>query len=157
LKPISPLVITLWVVASALVGFGYSQWAVNNGLEIPISAIALSLSTALIGIILFVMAVPIWKYKRNLVKVSDNKPKLLPVNPFYAVRVLTLAKAAAITSGMFIGWHAGVVIKQLTAPVVVQESMTSNITAIIASVFLLVVAFVVEQICKLPSDKTKDV
>jgi uncharacterized protein HemY len=71
--------------------------------------------------------------------------------------VLTLAKAAAITSGMFIGWHGGVVIKQLTAPVVVQESMTSNITAIIAAVFLLVVAFVVEQICKLPSDKTKDV
>ena len=149
--------ITLWVVASALVGFGYSQWAVNNGLEIPISAIALSLSTALIGIILLAMVVPIWKYKRNLVKVSTNKPKALPVNPFYAVRVLTLAKASAITSGMFIGWHAGVIIKQLTAPVVVQEAMSTNITAIIAAVFLLVAAFVVEQICKLPSDKTKDV
>jgi hypothetical protein len=157
LKPISPLVITLWVVASALIGFGYSQWAVNNGLEIPISGITLSLSTALIGFILFVMAVPIWKYKRNLVKVSANQPKLLPVNPFYAVRVLTLAKAAAITSGIFIGWHAGVIIKQLTAPVVVQEAMSTNITALIAAVFLLVVAFVVEQICKLPNDKTKDV
>ena len=149
--------ITLWVVASALIGFGYSQWAVNNGLEIPISGITLSLSTALIGFILFVMAVPIWKYKRNLVKVSANQPKLLPVNPFYAVRVLTLAKAAAITSGIFIGWHAGVIIKQLTAPVVVQEAMSTNITALIAAVFLLVVAFVVEQICKLPNDKTKDV
>ena len=155
MKPISPLIIALWAIASAVIGFGYSQWAVNNGLEVPISTPTLGISISVIAIVLLVMVVPIWKYKRSLTKPSAVK--LIPVNPFYAVRVLLLAKAAAITSAVFLGWHAGVLVKQFTAPVVVADATTLNISAASTSVFLLVVAFVVEQICKLPNDKNKDV
>ena len=155
MKPISPLIIALWAIASAVIGFGYSQWAVNNGLEVPISTPTLGISISFIAIVLLVMVVPIWKYKRSLTKPSAVK--LIPVNPFYAVRVLLLAKAAAITSAVFLGWHAGVLVKQFTAPVVVADATTLNISAASTSVFLLVVAFVVEQICKLPNDKNKDV
>jgi hypothetical protein len=155
LKPISPLVITLWFLISGILGFGYSTYAVNNGLEVPISGITLALSTALIAVILLGLAVPIWKYKRSITKViTVSKP--LPVNPFYAVRVLLLSKAAAITGAIFIGWHAGVLVKQLTAPVVVIDATTPNITALGSAVLLLVVGLIVEQICKLPSDKSKD-
>jgi len=155
LKPISPLIITVWVLVSGITGFGYSTYAVNNGLEVPISGITLALSTALIAVVLLGLAVPIWKYKRSITKaVTTSKP--LPVNPFYAVRVLLLSKAAAITAAMFIGWHAGVLVKQFTAPVVVSDATTPNITALIAAVLLLIVGFVVEQICKLPSGKSKD-
>lgn len=155
MKPISPLITALWAIASAAIGFGYSQWAANNGLEVPISTPTLGISISVIAIVLLVMVVPIWKYKRNLTKPSAVK--LIPVNPFYAVRVLLLAKAAAITSAVFLGWHVGVLVKQFTAPVVVADATTLNISAAATSVFLLVVAFVVEQICKLPSDKNKDV
>lgn len=155
MKPISPLIITAWVLVSGIVGFGYSTFAVNNGLEVPISGITLALSTALIAVVLLGLSVPIWKYKRTITKaLTTSKP--LPVNPFYAVRVLLLSKAAAITGAMFIGWHAGVLVKQFTAPVVVTHATTPNITALVAAVLLLIVGFVVEQICKLPSDKSKD-
>jgi hypothetical protein len=155
LKPISPLIITAWVLVSGIVGFGYSTFAVNNGLEVPISGITLALSTALIAVVLLGLAVPIWKYKRTITKaLTTSKP--LPVNPFYAVRVLLLSKAAAITGAMFIGWHAGVLVKQFTAPVVVTDATTPNITALVAAVLLLIVGFIVEQVCKLPSDKSKD-
>ena len=155
MKPISPLVITLWFLVSGIIGFGYSTFAVNNGLEVPISGITLALSTSLIAVILLGLSVPIRKYKRSITKVvTVGKP--LPVNPFYAVRVLLLSKAAAITGAMFIGWHAGVLVKQLTAPVVVIDATTPNITALVSAVLLLVVGFIVEQICKLPSDKSKD-
>jgi hypothetical protein len=155
LKPISPLIITAWVLVSGIVGFGYSTFAVNNGLEVPISGITLALSTALIAVVLLGLAVPIWKYKRTITKaLTTSKP--LPVNPFYAVRVLLLSKAAAITGAMLIGWHAGVLVKQFTAPVVVTDATTPNITALMAAALLLIVGFVVEQICKLPSDKSKD-
>ena len=154
MKPISPLIITAWVLVSGIVGFGYSTFAVNNGLEVPISGITLALSTALIAVVLLGLAVPIWKYKRTITKaLTTSKP--LPVNPFYAVRVLLLSKAAAITGAMLIGWHAGVLVKQFTAPVVVTDATTPNITALVAAVLLLIVGFVVEQICKLPSDKSK--
>jgi cytochrome c oxidase assembly factor CtaG len=146
--------IILWALASGVIAFGYSIWAVNNGLEVPISGATLGLSIAVIAIILLALAVPIWKYKRNLIKATDLKPnRNLPVNPFYAVKVLTLAKASAITAAMFLGWHAGVLVKQLTAPVVVPEAMTLNITALVSAVFLLIAAFLVEQVCKLPDDK----
>ena len=155
MKPISPLIIAVCVLVSGIVGFGYSTFAVNNGLEVPISGITLALSTALIAVVLLGLAVPIWKYKRSITKaLTTSKP--LPVNPFYAVRVLLLSKAAAITAAMFIGWHAGVLVKQFTAPVVVTDATTPNITALVAAVLLLIVGFVVEQICKLPSDKSKD-
>jgi len=155
LKPISPLIITAWVLVSGIVGFGYSTFAVNNGLEVPISGITLALSTALIAVVLLGLAVPIWKYKRTITKaLTTSKP--LPVNPFYAVRVLLLSKAAAITGAMLIGWHAGVLAKQFTAPVVVTDATSPNITALVAAVLLLIIGFVVEQICKLPSDKSKD-
>ena len=155
MKPISPLVITLWFLGSGILGFGYSTYAVNNGLEVPISGITLALSTALIAVILLGLALPIWKYKRSITKViTVSKP--LPVNPFYAVRVLLLSKAAAITGAMFIGWHAGVLVKQFTAPVVVIDATTPNITALASAVLLLIVGIIVEQVCKLPSDKSKD-
>jgi hypothetical protein len=155
LKPISPLVISLWFLVSGILGFGYSTYAVNNGLEVPISGITLALSTALIAVILLGLALPIWKYKRSITKViTVSKP--LPVNPFYAVRVLLLYKAAAITGAMFIGWHAGVLVKQFTAPVVVIDATTPNITALVSAVLLLIVGIIVEQVCKLPSDKSKD-
>jgi hypothetical protein len=155
LKPISPLIITAWVLVSGIVGFGYSTFAVNNGLEVPISGITLSISTAFIAVILLGLAVPIWKYKRSITKaLTTSKP--LPVNPFYAVRVLLLSKAAAITGAMLIGWHAGVLVKQFTAPVVVIDATTPNITALVAAVLLLIVGFIVEQVCKLPGDKSKD-
>ena len=155
MKPISPLVITLWFLISGILGFGYSTYAVNNGFEVPISGITLALSTALIAVILLGLALPIWKYKRSITKViTVSKP--LPVNPFYAVRVLLLSKAAAITGAMFIGWHSGVLVKQFTAPVVVIDATTPNITALVSAVLLLIVGIIVEQVCKLPSDKSKD-
>ena len=156
MKPISPLFIAAWVLVSGSIGFGYSTFAVNNGLEVPISGITLALSTALIVAVLLGLAVPIWKYKRNLIKLATSTNKLLPVNPFYAVRVLLLSKAAAITGAMLIGWHAGVLVKQFTAPVVVIDATTPNITALVAAVLLLITGFIVEQACKLPSDKSKD-
>ena len=156
MKPISPIVIVLWAIAAGVISFGYSTYAVNNGLEIPITGIALSISTVLIAVILLALVVPIWKYKRNLIKLATSTKKLLPVNPFYAVRVLLLSKAAAITGAIFIGWHAGVLVKQFTAPVVVTDATTPNVTALVAAVLLLIAGFVVEQICKLPSDKSKD-
>ena len=156
MKPISPIILVLWAIAAVVISFGYSTFAVNNGLEIPITGISLSISTALIAVILLALAVPIWKYKINLIKLATSTNRLLPVNPFYAVRVLLLSKAAAITSAIFIGWHAGVLVKQFTAPVVVTDATTPNITALVAASLLLIVGFVVEQICKLPSDKRKD-
>ena len=159
MKPLKVLGLVIWGIVAAGVGFGYSYWAVNNGLQIPISGYSLSISVAFIAVVLVILVIPIWKYKKNLKKALEAKDEHIkrstPIDPFYAVRVLVLAKASALASAMFIGWHSGVLIKQLTAPVVVPEGIVPNVVAGVVSVVLLVVALVVIEICKLPGDGDK--
>lgn len=160
MKPINIVGIILWAALSIAAGYAYSYWAISTGREVPISGLTLSISVVVVAVILISLAVPIWKYKRNLLKISEtlkdnptakiNKP--LPVDPFFAVRVLTLAKAGAVTAGMLGGWHIGVLIKQYTAPVIVPGSTGTNIAAAIASLILLGTALIVERICRLPRD-----
>jgi hypothetical protein len=52
--------IALWAIASAVIGFGFSLWAVNNGLEVPISTPTLGVSISVIALGLRVMVVRIW-------------------------------------------------------------------------------------------------
>lgn len=160
MKSISIIGVGVWLALSTAAGYGYSNWAINNGRLIPVSGITLAISVIVVAVILISLAIPIWRYKRNLKKATValeqnpaakvNKP--LPVDPFYAVRVLVLAKAGAVTASILGGWHIGVLIKQYTAPVVVESSTGTNIAAGIASLVLLAVSFIVEWICRLPSD-----
>ncbi len=161
MKSLGVLSVLIWSGASTLVGFFYSEWAVANGYNVPVSGVSLSISLVLASIVLLALATPIYKYKRALKKVLEAKggqlvKKPMPVDPFYAVKVLLLATAAGITASLFTGWHIGVIIKQLNTTVVVRENVTPNILGAIASLVLLSVAFIVVEICKLPNDGTKE-
>lgn len=160
MKPISIIGVAVWLAVSTATGYGYSAWAINSGRAIPVSGVTLAISVIVVAVILISLAVPIWRYKHNLKKATlalEQNPtakvvKPMPVDPFYAVRVLVLAKAGAVTASMLGGWHIGVIIKQYTAPVVVESSTGTNIAAGIASLVLLAVSFIVEWMCRLPSD-----
>ena len=72
------------------------------------------------------------------------------------MRVLLLSKASSIAGAMFIGWHSGVLIYQLTGQVVVPGLVLQNGLGLFASSVLVVAALVTEQICRLPQDPTPD-
>lgn len=157
MKPISIVSISLWFILAAIAGYEYSSWAVNNGYAVPISPLSLTISVLVVAVSLFFLALPIYRYKRSLKKIREAKnssslSRPLPVDPFYAVRVLLLAKASAVTAALFIGWHGGVLVYLYLAPVVAQDAIAPNLSAGIVSIVLLVVAFVVQAICKLPND-----
>ena len=157
MKPINWISLIVWFVLSLAAGFGYSYWAVGNGYSSPASGISLSISLAAVSAILLFLALPIYRYKRALKKILEakpgtNLPRPAPVDPFYAVKVLLLAKAAAITAALFTGWHLGVIGFLLTTPVIASEVIRPNIAALATSVILLIVCFVVQSICKLPND-----
>lgn len=161
MKSLGVLSVLVWSIASGITGYFYSSWATANGYHVPVSGISLSISIFLATIILLAMAWPIYRYKRQLKKVleanaNQQVAKPLPVDPFYAVKVLLLARATGITAAIFFGWHVGVIIRQLTTTVIVRENVTPNIVAGIASLLLLAAAFIVIEICKLPNDANKD-
>jgi uncharacterized membrane protein len=73
------------------------------------------------------------------------------MNPFYAVRLVLLAKAIAISGAIFSGWHIGVVWLQLTSPII-PSSTLQNGFALLGAVVMTVCAIIVERICRITDD-----
>jgi hypothetical protein len=144
----------LLALISSVAGYFVAAFLVGRGFQVPVSAVNLILTLGAIGVVLLGLAIPIWRYRSALKQQSGKRPKR--VDPFYAVRVLLLAKASAIAGSLFAGWHLGVVGFQLLSPVVVQVLVLQNALGFFASFALVASAFVTEQICRLPNDDTPD-
>jgi hypothetical protein len=146
----------LWLLAliSSVTGYLVAALLVRRGLYVPVSPSNLLITLGAIGIVLLALSTPIWRYRSALKENATTRPKR--VDPFYAVRVLLLAKASVIAGALFAGWHIGVVGFQLLSPVVVEALVLQNALGFFASFALVVSAFITEQICRLPSDPTPD-
>jgi hypothetical protein len=160
LKPTSIMTLVAWMVSATTAGYLLPQLIINNGGSIPISPFSILLTLPLIGILLIIMAIPMFKYRAALRDISkskeagievklSNRPKRL--NPFYAVRLVLLAKSISISGAIFSGWHLGLVWLQLTQPVV-PSSIFQNAFGLFGSVLMTACAIIVERICKITDD-----
>lgn len=154
MKPTKAINLIALTMLVAIAGFFLSTTLVARGLPVPTSPNTLLVTLTAISAVLLLLAIPIWRYRDQLKKTSKTRPKR--VDPFYAVRVLLLAKASSIAGAMFIGWHLGVMIYQLTATVIVQDLVVRSILGMLASIALTAAAVATEQICRLPQDPTPD-
>ena len=147
-------VVLVIVFGVTVVSFLAVRLLVANGMAVPASPTNLLVTLAAIAVILLALTIPIWRYKASLTQYTKG-PRPKRVDPFYAVRVLLLAKASAITGSGFVGWHLGAMIGQLSLPVSFTAALLQNSFGLVASVVLTVAAIVSEQICRLP-DEPKD-
>ena len=153
MKPTKFMTLVGWAVPATTAGYLLPQFVVNAGGAIPISPWNIIVTLPLIGIILLAMAIPMIKYRGALkARVKDsNKQRPMPMNPFYAVRLVLLAKSIAISGAIFSGWHIGVVWLQLTSPVITPATL-QNVLALIGSIVMTVCAIIVERICRITDD-----
>lgn len=154
MKPTKALNLVALAAVVSIAGFVLATTLVARGLPVPISPNTLLVTLTAISAVLLLLAIPIWRYRDQLKKTSKTRPKR--VDPFYAVRVLLLAKASSIAGAIFIGWHSGVLVYQLISAVIVQNLVIKTILGILASVALTASAIAAEQICRLPQDPTPD-
>ena len=153
MKPTKFMTLIGWAVSSITAGYLLPQFVVNSGGSIPISPWNIIVTLPLIGIILLLMAIPMIKYRGALqARAKDStKQRPMPMNPFYAVRLVLLAKSIAISGAIFSGWHIGVVWLQLTSPVITVATL-QNALALLGSVVMTVCAIIVERICRITDD-----
>jgi hypothetical protein len=160
LKQTSLLTLLAWFVSATTGGYLLPQVVINGGGSIPISPWNIIVTLPAIGVVLIAMAIPMFKYRNALRAISkvkaaggatsfSQRPKRL--NPFYAVRLVMLAKAISISGAIFSGWHLGVVWLQLTSPVI-PTSTLQNGFGLFGSVVMTVCAIIVERICKITDD-----
>lgn len=142
-----------WAVPATTAGYLLPQLVVNNGGSIPISPLNIIITLPLIGFILVLMAIPMFKYRKAMLERAKDATvqRPMPINPFYAVRLVLLAKAIAISGSIFSGWHLGLVWLQLTSPIV-PSSTLQNAIALIGAIAMTVCAIVVERVCKVTDD-----
>jgi hypothetical protein len=154
MKPTKASVVLVILFGVTVVSFLAVRLLVANGMAVPASPTNLLVTLAAITLILLGLTIPIWRYKASLTQYTKG-PRPKRVDPFYAVRVVLLAKASAITGSGFVGWHLGAMIAQLSLPVSFTAALLQNSFGLVASVVLTVAALVSEQICRLP-DEPKD-
>jgi hypothetical protein len=74
------------------------------------------------------------------------------VDPFYAMRILVLAKASALGAALLTGVGAGILVYLLSRSVVPIGSSVTAAAMLVAAAALLVAALVAEHFCSLPPE-----
>lgn len=129
-------------VAGAAVGALGELALVASGRPIVNLPITLAIALAVIGGIVVSLAVPILRMTR-----AASAPR---VDPFYATRILMLAKACAVTGSLIVGVGLGVLAYLLTRSVVGVGSVTQTVAAIAGAGVLLAGGLVAEHMCRVP-------
>lgn len=153
MKPTKIWTLVGWAVSATTAGYLLPKLVVAGGGPIPVSPWNIIFTLPATGIVLFLMAIPLIKYRRALaaLKKNTNLPRPKRINPFYAVRLVVLAKAISISGAIFFGWHLGLVWLQVTAPVL-PSSTGQNALGLGGSAVMLVLAVIVERLCRVVDD-----
>jgi hypothetical protein len=75
-----------------------------------------------------------------------------PIDPFYATRVVLLAKASSFTGALLGGAAVGIVVELLARPVASGGTLWGGVAMLVAAVVLLVAGLVAEWFCTVPPD-----
>lgn len=153
MKPTRILTLIGWAVSATTAGYLLPKLVIANGGATPISPWNIIITLPAIAIVLLLMAIPLIRYRRALAALKKNTslPRPKRINPFYAVRLVVLSKAVSISGAIFFGWHLGLVWLQLTSPVV-PASIWQNALGLLGSLIMLIVAIVVERLCRIVDD-----
>lgn len=136
------------VVGGAVIAMSNLALATNGR---PVISLPLTLGIALaaIGGIIVTTAVPILRMTR-----STSAPR---VDPFYATRIVMLAKACAITGALGVGVGVGALAYTLTRSAIPVGSVAQAIVTIVGAGLLLAGGLVAEHMCRIPpSDDDKE-
>jgi hypothetical protein len=117
-----------------------------RGVAVLVPPVSLAVALALIAILLVAIAWPV----RSAAKGERR------IDPFFATRVVVLAKASALAGALILGASAGILFYLLSRAVVpLGSSLTAGAT-LVAAAALVVAALVAEHWCSLPPDEPTD-
>lgn len=141
-KPLNLLVFAvlgfavLWFIETALAASGH---------PVVIPPFTLAVALVLIGAIIVAMAWPVRRVAR--------RTKNARVDPFYATRVVMLAKACSLGGAILVGGALGIVGYLLSRSVVPGVgSISMGIASAVGALLLLVGGIVAEHWCTIPPD-----
>jgi hypothetical protein len=142
--------VALLALVGGAVGWVLEAALVSMGRAIAIPPVTLSVALVLIAAIVVAMAVPVWRVVRGTAKKR--------VDPFYATRVVVLAKASSLAGSLLGGAAVAVMLFVLTRSVLpALGSVALTVAATVCAALLLIAGLIAEKMCRLPpQDDTPD-
>ena len=131
--------------AGAVVGWFAELMLVASGRPAVIPPITLGIAVGLIGVLIVLLALPVFRVTR---KVPGAR-----VDPFYATRVVLLAKASSLAGALVTGLAGAILVFLLTRSVLpAGGSVAMAIVTVVGALLLLIGSLVAEKMCTLPPD-----
>ena len=129
----------MWFIETALA---------TSGRAVVLPPITLGVALLLIGVIIVAMALPVRRVSRGVAHAR--------VDPFYATRVLMLAKASSLGGALLGGGGLGIVGYLLSRSLVASpNAVTMSVVTAAGAILLLVAGLVAEHMCSIPPDDEK--
>lgn len=142
-----PGVLVLLGLIGAVAGFALDVALVATGRPRFDPPLTLPFALVLIGVLVVVLALPVWRSTRGP---HDRRRR---VDPFYATRVVVLAKATALGGALLAGAGLGILGYLLTRSVTVAVGSTvMAVAAAVGAILLLTAGLVAEHLCTVPPD-----
>ncbi len=142
-------ILIIALVIGAVVGFVVDTMLTAMGRTTLSPAASLPTILVLLGAVVVVLAIPIFRASRGR---SGQR-----IDPFRALRIAMLAKASSLLGAVAIGFAAGLLGFLLTRPVTPSiGSMGSIIATLAAGAVLVVAGLVAEQLCTIRKDDDDD-
>jgi O-antigen ligase len=140
-----PLTLVLLAVLGGGIAWLAETALASSGRPILIPPFTLSVALILIGAIIVVMAVPVRRVSRGVANAR--------IDPFYATRVVMLAKASSLSGALLGGGGIGIVGYLLSRSVLpAAGSVTMGLATALGAILLLVAGLVAEHWCFIPPD-----
>ena len=145
MKRTRPLLLLIYAIVAAILTWLGQSILTASGAAIISPPFSLAITLLVISIVVIALALPV----RRAVRDRENHQ----VNPFYATRVVVLAKASSIAGSLLFGAALAIVVYLITRTVVagVSSIFTSG-AAVLGSVVLLICGLVAENMCSIPPD-----
>lgn len=142
----TPGPLLLLALVGALIGFVADTLLAGQGRPVFVPPISLAIALVLIAAALLAGA---WPVRRAAA--GERR-----IDPFYATRIVVLAKASALGGALFAGAASGILIYLLSRSIVPVGSALTTGAALVGAVLLLASALVAEHFCSVPPPSDDD-
>jgi hypothetical protein len=148
-------VVSVFSLVGLALGLVLSQLSAGFGYVFPASPTTLPISLLVLALANYLFSFPIYRYRQQLGRYKEGIRPERP-NPFYAVRVLILARASVLAGALFAGWHAGVIIWLVSFSVAPENLMLTSSFGLVGAVALTIGGLVSQWNCKTPPSSDSD-
>jgi len=143
-KRTSAATLAVLAVVGGVAMFLLQTFLVSTGSARYEPAFSLAAALVVIAVLVVVLAIPVRQSARGR---SPRK-----VDPFYATRIVLLAKACSLSGALLAGGFVGAVAFLWTRSLTGVGSLVMALAALVGAVLLLAAGLVAEHLCTVPPD-----